>query len=123
MEGSLSLGEACIYALIGFSIVFAGILIIIFIIWLIGLLMKKTDNLAFLTVLSNKMAANKSARAAKKELKKAAKLGANPATETESAVSDEIPDEVKAAIIAAIACYYTADRPQCEFKVKRIKRI
>ena len=47
-EGSLGFGEACIYALIGFSIVFLGIILIIFIIWLIGLVMRKTDNLAFL---------------------------------------------------------------------------
>jgi len=53
-EGSLGFGEACIYALIGFSIVFLGIILIIFIIWLIGLVMRKTDNLAFLGKIRSK---------------------------------------------------------------------
>ena len=109
MEGSLSFGEACIYALIGFAIVFAGILIIIFIIWLIGLLMKKTNNLEFLTKIGKKSDKNKD--------------GEEVRSKPVAVAEDDIPDEIKAAIIAAIACYYTADKPKCEFKVKRIKRI
>ena len=87
-------GEALIYALIGFLIVFVGISIIIVIIWLLGLLFKKTDNMAFSSEQSE--------------------IVEN---------SDEISDEVKAAIIAAIMAYYCEEKPQCEFKVKRIKRI
>ena len=47
-------GEPVIYALIGFLVVFLGIVLIIAIIWLIGLLMRKTDNLAFLTNIGKK---------------------------------------------------------------------
>ncbi len=103
-EGSLSLGEAAVYALLGFLIVFAGIVIIIFIIWLVGLIMKKTDNLAFLS-------------------KPKKKKQEDTPVETAASDEEEIPDEVKAAIIAAIMAYYTEEQPKCEFKVKRIKRI
>ena len=97
--------EALVYALIGFLIVFAGIAIIITIIWLIGLLMRKTDNLAFLKKIGKK---NKDVE---------------PAKDAVQVADDEIPDEVKAAIVAAIMAYYETEQPQCEFKVKRIKRI
>jgi Na+-transporting methylmalonyl-CoA/oxaloacetate decarboxylase gamma subunit len=99
-------GEPVIYALIGFLVVFLGIVLIIAIIWLIGLLMRKTDNLAFLTNIG------------KKKKKKAEPVASEVVIE-----SDEVPDEVKAAIIAAIMAYYSAEKPKCEFKVKRIKRI
>lgn len=104
-EGSLELGEACLYALVGFALVFAGIVLIILIIWLIGLLMKKTDNLAFLTNLG------------KKRKKTTEQVVVADAPE------EEISPEVRAAIVAAIMAYYIADKPKCEFKVKRIKRI
>lgn len=106
---SLGFGEACIYALIGFAIVFAGIVLIIFIIWLIGLIMRKTNNLAFL----NKIKIGKK----KKNAEPA------PVTETVEHGEEEIPAEVKAAIVAAIMAYYTEEAPKCEFKVKRIKRL
>lgn len=100
-------GEPAIYALIGFLVVFIGIILIIAIIWLIGLLMRKTNNLAFLTNIG------------KKKKKREVEADKNEVlTET-----DEIPDEVKAAIIAAIMAYYCEEKPKCEFKVKRIKRI
>lgn len=103
------LGEGLIYALIGFLIVFAGIVIIITVIWLIGLLMRKTNNLAFLTNIGKKK-----------------KAQPEPAVEPQAVAAsseDEIPDEVKAAIVAAIMAYYESAQPKCEFKVKRIKRI
>lgn len=99
-------GEPAIYALIGFLVVFVGIILIIAIIWLIGLLMRKTNNLAFLTNIGKK----------KKKKEETEKVEAVSET-------DEIPDEVKAAIIAAIMAYYSQEKPKCEFKVKRIKRI
>ncbi len=99
-------GEPAIYALIGFLIVFVGIVLIIAIIWLIGLLMRKTNNLAFLTNIGKK----------KKKKEEVA------ISET-VADSGEVPDEVKAAIIAAIMAYYSEEKPKCEFKVKRIKRL
>lgn len=105
----LSFGEACIYALIGFAIVFAGIVLIIFIIWLIGLIMRKTDNLAFLGKI----------KIGKK--KKQTETATAPQTVNDGA--EEVPAEVKAAIVAAIMAYYSEEAPKCEFKVKRIKRL
>ena len=98
--------EALVYALLGFVIVFAGIVIIIAVIWLIGLLMRKTNNLAFLQNIGKK----------KKDKEK-------PVEQTQVVEEEGIPDEVKAAIVAAIMAYYETEQPQCEFKVKRIKRI
>ena len=106
-EGSLEFGEACIYGLIGFLVVFAGIVLIIFIIWLIGLLMRKTNNLAFLT-----------------EIGKRKKIKEQPVPAIQAdGNADEIPDEVKAVIMAAIMCYYSEEAPKCEFIVKRIKKL
>lgn len=98
-------GEAAIYALIGFIVVFIGIAIIIGIIWLVGLLMRKTNNLEFLT---------------KKREKKKDKPETVQSAQT--ADSDEIPDEVKVAIMAAIMAYYEEREEKCQFTVKRIKR-
>ena len=103
------IGEALIYALIGFVVVFLGIVLIIFIIWLIGLILRKTNNLAFLNNLSFK----------KLKKKKRVEEQSNAIQE----VSDDISDEVKAAIIAAIMAYYDNEKPECEFVVRRIKRI
>lgn len=101
-------GEALVYALIGFLVVVLGIVLIIFIIWLIGFILRKTNNLAFLRRISIKKRKDK------------------PVPESSAAQqngSDDLPDGVKAAIIAAIVAYYGTEKPECEFKVKRIKRI
>ncbi len=103
------LGEALIYALIGFVVVFVGIVLIIFIIWLLGLLMRKTNNLAFLSKISFKR-------------KKKPDVSAPSVPVTES-TDEEISPEVRAAIISAVISYLEQEAPQCEFKVKRIKRI
>ena len=108
-EGSLGFGEACVYALIGFLIVFVGIILIIFIIWLIGLVLRKTNNLDFLTKIGKKKPKNT------EQVIEAL----SPSDEND----DEVPNEVKAAIVAAIMAYYGSEKPQCEFKVKRIKRL
>ncbi|MGN1060462.1 MAG: OadG family protein [Candidatus Coproplasma sp.] len=101
-------GEPFLYALIGFLVVFAGILLIIFTIWLVGLIMKKTNNLEFLSK--------------GKKTKTAEKKVDEPVVATAQNDGD-IPDEVKAAIIAAIMAYYEEKQEKCEFTVKRIKRI
>lgn len=95
--------EAFIYALLGFLIVFAGIVIIIAVIWLLGLLMRKTNDFKF-----------GGAQKKKEETGKHAETD-----ETDG----EVPDEIKAAIIAAVAAYMETSEPGCEFKVKRIKRL
>lgn len=99
-------GEAALYALIGFLVVFIGIILIIGIIWLVGWIMRKTNNLEFLT----------------KKREKKSKKAVNE-TISSSAADGEIPDEVKVAIIAAIMAYYEENQPKCAFTVKRIKRI
>ena len=106
--------EGAIYALIGFAIVFVGIALIILIIWLEGLLMRKTNNLAFMGAFGRKI---------KSLFKRKNKSEEESLPQTESVQEEEIPDEVKAAIIAAIMAYYSEESPKCEFKVKRIKRI
>ena len=101
-----SFGEALIYSLIGFAVVFAGIVVIICIIYLLGFILKKTNNLEFLSKIKFKR-------------KPAETVAVTP----EIADDGEVPDEVKAAIIAAIMAYYSDKKPECEFRVKRIKRI
>lgn len=104
-------GEPLLYALVGFLIVIVGIALIIFIIWLLGLIMRKTNNLEFAT---------------KRRKTKTQKQAVEPVQNIEvgePAQSDEIPDEVKAAIIAAITAYYEESQEKCEFTVKRIKRL
>ena len=103
------ISEALIYALIGFVVVFLGIVLIIFIIWLIGLILRKTNNLAFLNKLNIK----------NKFKKKAVEEQPSQIYNEE----DGVPDEVKAAIVAAIMAYYDNEKPDCEFIVRRIKRI
>lgn len=107
-----NIGEAALYAIIGLVVVFVGIVVIIAIIWLLGLLLKKTNNLEFLT----KLGKGKKARTEQKP----AEVQVAAAAETSS---DEIPDEVKAAIIAAIMAYYQQKEDKCQFTVKRIKRM
>ena len=103
-------GEPLLYALIGFLIVFVGITIIIFIIWLLGLIMRKTNNLEFLTKKRENRSADRVEEAHGEQV-------------VISSQSDEIPDEVKAAIIAAIMAYYEEKQEKCQFTVKRIKRL
>lgn len=102
-------GEAALYALIGFMVVFVGIVIIIGIIWLVGLIMRKTNNLEFLTK--------------KREKKPKADKNADVPAVAAAQGDDDIPDEVKVAIVAAIMAYYQEQESKCEFTVKRIKRI
>lgn len=101
-------GEALIYALIGFLVVVVGIVLIIFIIWMIGFILRKTNNLAFLKQVF-------------KRKPKSEPVKENAIVQNED--EGDLPDEVKAAIIAAIVAYYGSEKPECEFKVKRIKRI
>ena len=92
--------ESLVYALIGFLVVFAGILILIGLLYLVGYIIRKAERSGVL-------------------FKKKSKA----VEESVSAESDEVADEVRAAIVAAVMAYYSAEKPQCEFVVKRIKRI
>ena len=97
--------EALIYALIGFGVVFVGIVLIIFVIWLVGVVMRKFE-------------AKPNAEKTVVEVKEPP-VSAVPTVQT----SDEISDEVKVAIMAAIMAYYQEQELKCEFTVKRIRRI
>ena len=53
------------------------------------------------------------------EKKKAVPIAVSPETAGEEGISEE----VRVAIIAAISAYYMSENSNCEFKVKRIKRL
>ena len=97
-------GESALYALIGFLVVFAGIAFLIFIVWLVGKLMAKTNT-------SSRVKEEKAPP--KKELERI------PAP----VQSEEIDEETVAVIMAALTAYYETNNPKCEFTLKRIKRL
>lgn len=103
----ISIGEAALYALIGFLVVFGGIAFLIFIVWLIG---KAKAYLSGKPVVAPKQTQQKKVQAP-------APVAA-PVADTE-----EVPEEVVAVITAALMAYYKQAKPQCGFIVKRIKRI
>lgn len=105
-------GEALIYAITGFLIVFVGISLIILIIWLLGLVLRKTNNLAFLRNLKTNFKGKKNQK----------KIETTDSLSADNEVED-IPDEVKAAIVAAVMAFCNESAPEREFVVKRIKRI
>lgn len=94
--------EALLYALIGFLVVFAGIALLIAVVWAVGKIMSS---------------ANPTAKPKKVEEKpKQAQIA--PVVS-----SDDVDEETLAVITAAIMAYYQKTNPQCGFTVKRIKRI
>lgn len=104
----VGIGEAAIDALLGFIVVFIGIAFLVFVVWLVGYIMRKT---------SGKQPIKKKEKVENEAL--ANKAATSPVLET----SEEIPEETVAAITAALMAYYAKEKPQCEFTVKRIKRI
>ena len=103
----VSVGTASLYALIGYLVVFAGIALLIFIVWLVGQLITKTNGK---TVIKEKA-----------EPKKIEETVATTPVQSED--DDEIDDETIVLITAALMAYYEKNNPQCEFTLKRIKRI
>lgn len=106
MREYISVSDGLLYAVIGLIFVFIGIALLIGVVSLVGLFMQKTNG---------KMSSFKKEKA---EPKATPAPAVATVTETE-----EVPDQVKAAIVAAIMAYYNAEKPQCEFVVKKIKRI
>ena len=104
----VGIGEAAIDALLGFIVVFIGIAFLVFVVWLVGYIMRKT---------SGKQPIKKKEKVENEAL--ANKAAASPVLET----SEDISEEVVAAITAALMAYYAKEKPKCEFTVKRIKRI
>ena len=101
-----NVGEAALYALLGFMVVFVGITFLILIVWLVGLIMTKSSG-------------TKTAPAKKQSKQEAAKVESVAVTDNEEALSEE----TIAVITAALMAYYQKNNPKCEFTVKRIKRI
>ncbi|MCD8307222.1 MAG: OadG family protein [Clostridia bacterium] len=129
-------GEPFLYALIGFLVVFLGICLLILIIWLIGLLMRKTNNLAAITEHKQRSAQKKAEKAVHEDQERQAKeyaekLRKGEITEDEIPkdlealveAEEEIPPQVVAAIMAAIMAYYEKESPKAEFVVRRIRRL
>lgn len=97
---SVGIGEAALYALLGFIVVFVGIAFLIFVVWLVGKIMTAIE-------------------------KKPTKPQKIQQEQTVAAISEEeeVSEETVAVIMAALMAYYEKNNPKCEFKVKRIKRI
>lgn len=97
----ISIPESLLYALIGFIVVFAGISLLIAVVWAVGKVMSMN------TTTSAKPKVERQVQAVQ------------PA----STVSDDVDEETVAVITAALMAYYQTNKPQCGFTVKRIKRI
>ena len=117
-DKKIPIGEAAVDALIGICVVFAGIALLVFIVWFVGKIMQSTS-------LGNGKGGKKSApRAAEKPTSKPERAEAvTPAASRVSAVNDEIDDETIAVIAAAIAAVYESEKRSCGFVVKRIRRM
>lgn len=113
-DKNIPVGEAAIDAVIGLSVVFLGIALLVFIVWCVGKIMQNTS-------IGNGKGGKKTAP---KAAEKPAIMPAKPETVAPSKVADEgIDDETVAVIAAAIAAVYEAERRSCGFVVKRIKRM
>ena len=99
----VGIGEAALYALLGYLIVFLGIAFLIFVVWLVG------------RIISSKQQAP---APVKKQTAQEVVAVADAAP-----VTDEIDEETLAVITAALMAYYQTNNPKCEFTVKRIKRL
>ena len=101
----IGIGEAAIYPLLGFVVVFVGIAFLIFVVWLVGKIMTATGGKT-------------------KEAPKQEKAEVAPALPVQATTDgEELSEETIAVITAAIMAYYTQQNKKCEFTVKRIKRI
>ena len=122
----VTFGEASLFALIGFLVVFAGIAFLIFVVWLVGKVMPIiNDKLAWLVGLVGKvMSIINDKLATKKQVKKeTVPVQQEPQQMVTSAESDDVDEETVAVIMAALMEYYQTNNPKCAFTLKRIKRI
>lgn len=101
-----TIGEASLYALLGFLVVFVGIAFLIFVVWLVGKVMTKVPT-----------------GATTKESVSAERPNENVADSIAPADGEDLDAETVAVITAALMAYYQQTTPKCEFTVKRIKRI
>ena len=94
------LGAGFFVFILGLSIVFLGMLVIVLVISIIGKIMKASDG---------------------KAIKKREPVQNNEPVQITS--DDGIDDKIKAAVVAVIAAYYFSESNDCSFKVKRIKKL
>ena len=97
-----TVGEAALYALIGFIVVFVGIALLIAVVWLVGKVMSAGQS----------KEETPTANVPQKAPMAKAVIG-----------EDEVDEETLAVITAAIMAYYEQQNSRCEFTVKRIKRM
>ena len=93
-------GEAALYALLGFLMVFVGISFLILVVWLVGKIIVPKQP--------------------KPAVEKPKIIQQPKVVET---VDEKIDEETLAVITAALMAYYQTNNPKCEFTLKRIKRI
>ncbi len=98
----VTVSVSALYALIGFVLVFAGIALLILVVWAIGRVMERNKVAPVATTVVPQ----------KTEIK--------PVVDSSIEDADE---ETVAVIMAALMAYYQSTNPKCEFTVKRIKRI
>lgn len=97
----VDIGEASLYALIGFLVVFAGIAFLVGVVWLVGKILSRFGT----------------------KTEKKPDIARQPVATIKQESKDEIDEETIAVIMAALTAYYQTSQPKCEFTVKRIKRI
>lgn len=96
-----NVGDGAVYALLGFVIVFLGIVLLVLIFTALGKVMTSLPK-----------------RKAKKSAEEPQISAPN-----ESTAEGEIPPEVVAVITAAVAAMLEGEKSKCEFVVRRIKRL
>ena len=126
-DKKIGLGEAAIDALLGFITVFAGIAILVFIVWAVGKLMQTASGKQNVTGAAKKEKTPKTvgqattANAKAKENETAhGELAAAAISSPETLGVDE---QTVAVISAAIAAVYSGSGRNCGFVVKRIRRM
>jgi len=105
----INVGEALIYGVIGYLVVFLGIAVLVGIVSLVGKLMQKKTG--------------KAPQKAAPKAKPAPTVQAKSETPKVSVSDDGISEETIAVITAAIAAYYEKQNRTCGFTVRRIKRM
>ena len=123
----IGLGEAAIDALLGFITVFAGIAILVFIVWAVGKLMQTASGKRGVNGAAKKEKTQKTVgQATTANAKAKAKETAQEelAAASAKAVAIQGVDEQTVAVIsAAIAAFYSGNGRNCGFVVKRIRRM
>lgn len=115
---TVSLSEVSLYALLGFIVVFVGILLLIAIIWAVGKAMTVLENKKTQTPTKPNKAEHSSAAPTNT-------AASTPATlsNADDSIDTDVDEETVAVIMATVLAYYQTNYPKCEFTVKRIKRI